>query len=164
MLFTLEILQANQGDCLLLHYGTKADPKVIVIDGGPAGIYKGSLKPRLLEIKKKRSPNSTLPLSLVMVSHLDDDHVNGILKLTEDLLDKKVNGEKQDFGFKNIWCNTFDDIIGNLEIKPLSVLPAQAAAATANVIQAVPALQNADHDLVAVIATTGQGRSLRKNG
>lgn len=163
MLFTLEILQANQGDCLLLHYGTKADPKIIVIDGGPAGIYKGSLKPRLLEIKKKRSPDKPLPLSLVMVSHLDDDHVNGILKFTEDLLDKKENGEKQEFGFNNIWCNTFDDIIGNLEIKALSVLPAEAAAATTEVIQAVPALKNADHDLVAVITTTAQGRSLRKN-
>ncbi|MEO5646119.1 MAG: hypothetical protein ABIQ91_01445, partial [Candidatus Paceibacterota bacterium] len=69
MLFTLEILQAKQGDCLLLHYGTPNEPRIIVIDGGPAGIYRNFLKPRLLSIKKVRSPDSPLDLSLVMVSH-----------------------------------------------------------------------------------------------
>jgi len=50
MLFTLEALQAKHGDSLLLHYGKPKAPKLIVIDGGPAGVYKASLRPRLAEL------------------------------------------------------------------------------------------------------------------
>ena len=35
MLFTLEPLKAAEGDCVLLHWGTGADAKLAVIDGGP---------------------------------------------------------------------------------------------------------------------------------
>ena len=77
MIFTLEALQAKHGDCLVLHYGPNEDPKIIVIDGGPGGVYKDSLKPRLLEIRDALTPDDSLPLSMLMVSHMDDDHVNG---------------------------------------------------------------------------------------
>ena len=56
MLFTLEALQAKHGDSLILHYGKPKSPKMIVIDGGPAGVYKESLRPRLEELKTSRSP------------------------------------------------------------------------------------------------------------
>jgi hypothetical protein len=56
MPFALEALEAKKGDSLLLHYGKDANPKLIDIDGGPAGVFNGSLKPRLEAIKKERSP------------------------------------------------------------------------------------------------------------
>ena len=37
--FTLEALQAGKGDCLLLHFGPAAEPKFIIIDGGPRTIF-----------------------------------------------------------------------------------------------------------------------------
>ena len=46
MILTLEPLPAKEGDCLLLHWGTKAAPKLAVIDGGPARVYEDSLEPR----------------------------------------------------------------------------------------------------------------------
>ena len=45
--FTLEALEAKYGDSLLLHYGDHTDPRLIVIDGGPAAVYKAALRPRL---------------------------------------------------------------------------------------------------------------------
>ena len=54
MIFSLEALRARHGDSLLLHYGTKSDPKLIVIDGGPSGVFKGALKPRLEALREER--------------------------------------------------------------------------------------------------------------
>jgi glyoxylase-like metal-dependent hydrolase (beta-lactamase superfamily II) len=76
--FTLEALQANDGDCLLLHYGTEDAPKHILIDGGPKTIYKSVLKPRLDELRGARALN----LRMVMVSHIDLDHITGVLDLS----------------------------------------------------------------------------------
>ena len=81
MYFSLEVMQANHGDCLLLHFGSKQNPEVMLIDGGPSGIYENVLKPRLLEIKENHTPAEKLPLSMIMVSHIDDDHANGVCML-----------------------------------------------------------------------------------
>jgi hypothetical protein len=54
MLFSLDVIRARKGDCLILHYGTKADPRIILIDGGPRGVYSPHLKPRLEQIKQAR--------------------------------------------------------------------------------------------------------------
>ena len=158
MLFSLEALQAKHGDCLILYYGKKTDPKVIVIDGGPAGIYKGFLKPRLEKIKQKISPQDPLPLSMLMVSHLDDDHVNGVLGLVGEVADKNEANEAPLVEISNLWVNSFDDIIGNLEIP--SVAGAVASVAPAS-IASFPGYENAPHEIAAVIVSTGQGRKLR---
>lgn len=159
MLFSLEILQADYGDCLVLYYGKKTKPLVIVIDGGPKNIYKNFLKPRLMAVKKKLSPAAPLPLSMVMVSHLDEDHVKGILDMTDEMVGKD-SGEKQDFDIKNLWVNTFDDVVGNIEIPHISSIAASASAAS---LDSVPGLKNAERSIAAVIASTGQGRELRND-
>ena len=79
MIFTLEAAGA-EGDCLLLHWGTAADPKLAVIDGGPGRDLRGLPGPRLEEIRTNRELER-LPIDLVMVSHIDNDHVVGIKKL-----------------------------------------------------------------------------------
>ncbi len=58
-----------------------------MIDGGPKSVYGPHLKPRLLEIRKARGLDSQqpLPVDLLMVSHVDDDHIQGILDLTREL-------------------------------------------------------------------------------
>ena len=87
MIFSLDVRRARKGDCLLLHFGTKAEPRLALIDGGPKQVYAPHLKPRLLEIRKARglAPQSPLPVDLLMVSHVDDDHIQGILDLTREL-------------------------------------------------------------------------------
>ena len=40
MFFTLDVRRARKGDCLILHYGSKQDPGLALIDGGPSNVYK----------------------------------------------------------------------------------------------------------------------------
>ena len=65
MLMTLEVLQAKKGDALLLHVGDEAAPALVVIDGGPRGVYNHSLRPRLEairgELDSRGRPRTGLP-------------------------------------------------------------------------------------------------------
>ena len=51
MIFSLDVRRARKGDCLLLHFGTTDEPGLVMIDGGPKGVYgrissRGSLEIR----------------------------------------------------------------------------------------------------------------------
>ena len=115
MFFTLDVRRARKGDCLILHYGSKDDPGLGLIDGGPSKVYKPFLKPRLAEIKEARGldPDAPLPVDFLMVSHIDDDHINGVLELTKELLEAKAAHRPLGLSIEGVWHNTFDDIIGN---------------------------------------------------
>ena len=86
-----------------------------MIDGGPKSVYKPHLKPRLEEIRTARglSDEDSLPVDLLMVSHVDDDHIQGILDLTKELLEAKRERRPQLVQVLSFWHNSFDDIIGN---------------------------------------------------
>jgi beta-lactamase superfamily II metal-dependent hydrolase len=162
MLFSLEVLEAKYGDCLMLHFGDPNDPKSILIDGGPPGVYSKTLKPRLMAIKAKLTGDEPLPLAMVMISHADEDHIQGIIDLTDSMADKLSEKEQQDFIIDNFWFNSFDDIIGNLQIPIIKDLKTSAHAADISSLQ-IPKLDNAPEHIVAVIASTGQGRHIRDN-
>jgi beta-lactamase superfamily II metal-dependent hydrolase len=79
-LFSLEALNASEGDALLLHYGPAENPKCILVDGGPRGTYSTVLKKRLRDIGKL----SKLELQHTIVTHLDSDHISGVLDMLRD--------------------------------------------------------------------------------
>ena len=54
MFFSLDVLRARKGDCLMLHFGSEQDPHLILIDGGPSNVYGPFLKPRLQKIHETR--------------------------------------------------------------------------------------------------------------
>ena len=110
MIFTLEALQADQGDCLLLHYGQPGGARVILIDGGPGGIYNRSLKPRLEELRGRQSQ---IALEMVIVSHIDDDHIHGIVDLVKQLKTVQEKGQTPlPYRIRTLWHNSFDKLIG----------------------------------------------------
>ena len=82
MIFTLEALGPTRAIACSSTTGRAAAPLVAVIDGGPSGVYKRTLRPRLDELRASRSPDA-LQLQLVAVSHIDDDHMRGVLDLVE---------------------------------------------------------------------------------
>jgi beta-lactamase superfamily II metal-dependent hydrolase len=143
MVFSLEALRARHGDSLIVHFGDPDEPRTIVIDGGPSGVFKKALLPRLEELRGERG--GKLEVEILMVSHLDDDHVKGILELAEAV---DEDGElRGGFGVGTLWLNAFEDAVGD-------GAPVQAGAAS------VPAgLESGD--LTAVVATVGEGRGLR---
>lgn len=159
MILSLEILQAFHGDCLLLHWGTISDPKLMIIDGGPSGVYDAFLKPRLVDIKQKRGLNKNLPITMVMVSHLDDDHANGICALTDEMVS---NGNQREFDITHLWVNTFDDILGNNQLPGMASLTASSTEASISSL-GLPNLDEIPEDELAVISSTSQGRQLRDN-
>lgn len=111
MIFTLEPLPASEGDCLLLHWGESGDPKLALIDGGPARTYEDTLLPRLEDIRANRELDR-LTLELAMVSHVDNDHVVGVMKLFRRLK-SDFQGQTSQFKVKRLWHNTFNDILGD---------------------------------------------------
>lgn len=161
MLFTLEALQAKHGDSLLLHYGKPKSPKLIVIDGGPAGVYKSSLRPRLTELKESRSPDAPLSIRMLMVSHLDDDHINGVLAFLNDLVENQHDGVELPFDIVTLWHNSFDDIVGNESDKMVKALSAAVKSVSSGgaVSAGVPLSRSGG----AIAASVPQGREVRNN-
>jgi hypothetical protein len=152
----LEALPAQHGDSLLLHYGPENDPQIIIIDGGPKGVYASSLRPRLVELKEERSPDDPMPVRLVMVSHIDEDHILGILNLCDELSDE--SGQRL-IAVQELWHNAFTDIVGDEDDLYL-----QSASGPAKVSSTGDVLVNFDvHPLTrAIIASVPQGKRLRE--
>jgi len=160
MFFSLDVRRAKKGDCLILHYGSKTNPGLGLIDGGPSQVYGPHLKPRLEQIRKLRKPGSDdpLPVDFLMVSHIDDDHINGILELTKELLEAKAAKKPLPLKIKSVWHNTFDDIIGNDPKELTAAVTAQFGTAS---LSGEPDTEGLDPDVARVLASVGQGFRLR---
>lgn len=163
MIFTLEALEAKHGDSLLLHYGTAADPQLIVIDGGPSGVFDKTLRPRLEQLKAIRSPAAPLPIRLMMVSHIDDDHIKGILELTVELLEQREAQQPLLCDITTLWHNSFDEILGNNQTGAIAASLGSAVKLSAAGELTFPPGLFRDHSPAAVAANVPQGRKLRDN-
>jgi hypothetical protein len=158
MRFSLDVRRARQGDCLIVHYGSKEAPGLALIDGGPAQVYGPQLKPRLDQIRKARGLDPSLSVDLLMVSHIDDDHINGILELTNELVVAGDARQPLPYKVRGVWHNTFDDIIGN---DPNKLLAAVTASFGPAALRGEPDTEGLDPATAAVLASVGQGFRLR---
>jgi hypothetical protein len=73
----LEMLPAKHGDALLLTWGPLTGRHRLLIDGGPASAYP-KVGARLREVAAQG------PLDLLVLTHIDADHIEGTLLLTND--------------------------------------------------------------------------------
>ena len=62
MHFSLDVLRARKGDCLMLHFGTPQDPHLMLIDGGPSKVYEPHLAPRIEQLHSSRGIDEADPL------------------------------------------------------------------------------------------------------
>jgi hypothetical protein len=167
MIFSLDVRKARKGDCLLLHFGSNDEPGLAMIDGGPANVYGPHLRPRLLEIMKARGLDEGEPLlvDLMMVSHVDDDHIRGILDFTRELKVKPPGTPS--LRVATLWHNTFDDIIGNKPEELTAAVTAQFGVASLSGELPDDATVDADEDeevvvsSLKVLASIEQGHRLR---
>jgi len=153
VVFTLEALQANDGDCLLLHYQKTATAQAVrvLIDGGSAGVYSSVLKPRLDQLRGKKP----LDLRMVMTSHIDADHITGILDLFKALAQLRDDGEDEFCRIQTLWHNSFEKLQRG---RPAAVQSATVAASLDGVVPP----RGLDHFTAAVVASVPQGNQLRK--
>jgi hypothetical protein len=150
MRFALEALQANEGDCLLLHYEPSGAPAVrILLDGGPSSIYTSILKPRLDALRG----GSVLDLRMVVVTHIDADHITGVLDLFRKLTEMQTDGEDLFCQVRTLWHNAFTVLHAN---SPASVDSGPVSASLDG--RMVPGLDDATQ---AIVASVPQGNQLR---
>jgi hypothetical protein len=112
----LEALNALYGDCLILRYADgQGQRRVWIVDGGPrstkvngvaVSVWRDVLLPRLKQI----DPARPFVVDLGMVSHIDDDHINGIERLTADIA--AALPHPGDVRFRRFWFNSFDALVG----------------------------------------------------
>jgi beta-lactamase superfamily II metal-dependent hydrolase len=69
---------AADGDCVLVT-STAAPARRILVDGGRKGSYEDNTRDFLGQLQAANEK-----LDIVCVSHIDDDHISGILRLVED--------------------------------------------------------------------------------
>jgi hypothetical protein len=154
-MLVLEALRAKFGDSLLLHFGTAEEPRLVLIDGGPPGVYNDALKPRLQQLREERGLDAATPLAidLAMVSHVDADHIAGLLDLAGKL--KELRDARQPVPWKidQFWHNSFDDILGNQEVTVAAAGSAMSPASLGDLMHPAGSL---------LLASVGQGRDLRK--
>jgi hypothetical protein len=93
----LEMLPAAHGDCLWIEYGIGADIHRILIDGGPSHTYP-TLRERILHL-----PESERNFELLIITHVDADHIEGVVRLLQD-------SEALACNFKRIWFNGRDQL------------------------------------------------------
>lgn len=89
----VEMLAAGHGDALLVRYGNNGKVGRILIDGGPARTYENVLA-RLLAL-----PRDERHFELLVVTHIDSDHIDGIVRLLQE--DLKGLG----ITFDDVWFN-----------------------------------------------------------
>lgn len=78
-MFSIEMLPAKDGDCLWIEYGEGEQIHRVVIDGGPLGA-SDALRHRIEAL-----PVAQRSLELLIVTHIDSDHIAGIVKLFQSL-------------------------------------------------------------------------------
>lgn len=91
-MFKVSALPASYGDCLWIEYGTEKDPSVILIDAGPSA-------PKVLKSRLEQLAAQGKHLELVVVTHVDRDHIGGIL----NILKKDFYGA----AVRDLWFNGF---------------------------------------------------------
>jgi hypothetical protein len=74
-IFRVKLLPALHGDCIWIEYGEPDAPRRVLIDGGPVGAYPALVR----EIEKLPADQRTF--ELLVVTHIDADHIDGIVKL-----------------------------------------------------------------------------------
>jgi hypothetical protein len=90
------MLPAGCGDCLWLEYGRPGEvPRVVLIDGGVRNTIT-PLRTRIEAACRERKVD-TIDIELLVVTHIDNDHILGILELLGD--------PKPLFRVKDIWFN-----------------------------------------------------------
>jgi hypothetical protein len=112
----------------------------------------------LLERLKEINPTTPLPIALGMVSHIDDDHINGIQKLTSTLVAARPDRPAA-VKFARFWFNSFDKLIGP---KPIGLSEeAEVAAASLESLVSEKNLPGVnDEHAKLIMQSVGQGNDL----
>jgi len=131
----LTAFQAGKGDCLLLE---GADGRRMLVDGGMPAEFAEHVAPALSAL---RGADGEGMIDLVYVSHIDRDHIGGVLQLLDDLVAWRVHQYHLEVGNTShrtpnvprppevgaIWHNAFHEQLGRNAGPVAGMLAASAA-------------------------------------
>jgi metal-dependent hydrolase (beta-lactamase superfamily II) len=154
----LTVFQSEKGDCLLL---TGADGRRMLVDGGMRASFAAHVAPALGQLREDGEF-----LDVVYVSHIDQDHISGVLQMMDDEVDWRIHDYQVKNGnpgrrkpdsprpprVKSIWHNSFHDQIEKNAGEIEEMLAASAAILSGSGNPTVRALASAENDLVTSIA------------
>ncbi len=95
-MFDIQMLPADEGDCLILAYGDESSPHRVLIDGGTPATFKRLERYILQELKPGERH-----FELLIVTHIDQDHIGGVLPLLRSNLG---------LTFGDIWFNGWEHL------------------------------------------------------
>jgi beta-lactamase superfamily II metal-dependent hydrolase len=110
-MYNIHLLPASFGDAILIEYG-EAEPHYILIDGGPYFMFD--------EVMAALKPFNIKTIELLIVTHIDIDHIDGTIRL--------LNTDPLPFKIEEVWYNGFaqlpkaKDILGAAQGEYLSEL------------------------------------------
>ena len=109
------MVQAEFGDCFILE--SKIDKKStnILIDGGPYQTYEKHLKHALQKLLLNGK------LDLMVLSHIDNDHIIGLLDLLVEIKNQRESRTKELVKIEKIWHNSFNDLL-EIPVEPKKLL------------------------------------------
>lgn len=93
IMLKIQLLHANQGDCIIITYGDKSNPHYMIIDSGI-----GKTCTRELKLFLERVQKNGQAVDLIILTHYDADHIQGFLSLMKY---KIINSNT----VKNVWMN-----------------------------------------------------------
>jgi hypothetical protein len=103
---SLRAIQAAEGDCLLLEADVGGKSATVLIDGGPRGVYKKDLAPVLDDVAARGRR-----LDRVVLSHVDADHVSGLIDLFAAMRDGANASRPVDVRADGLWHNQFSQVV-----------------------------------------------------
>jgi beta-lactamase superfamily II metal-dependent hydrolase len=154
----LRVFQSGKGDCLLL---TGDDGRLVLIDGGVKGAFKQHVAPALGRLRENGKE-----LDLVYLSHIDQDHIAGILQLFDDEVSWRTHEFQLENGnaghkppksprpprVKSIWHNAFHEQIGQNAGDIEQMLAASAQILSGSTLDVVKELASSQADLATSIS------------
>ena len=154
----LTVFQSGKGDCMML---TSVDGRRILVDGGMSAEYSKHVAPALGKLRENGES-----IDVVYLSHIDEDHIAGILKLMDDEVAWRVHEFQLQNGNPNhkkpqaqrppevkaIWHNAFHDLVEDNDGEIEDMLAASAAVLSGSSHKAVKELVEEQNELVSSIA------------
>ena len=149
----LTLFPADKGDCLLL---TGSRGERVLIDGGMSASFAEGPAQALAKLKR---------LDVVCVSHIDQDHISGILRMMDDLVAWRVHRYQVETGngdheppavpepppIGEIWHNAFHEQVGKNSGAIEETLAATSAVLSGGDTRKIQDLAQSHRDLAASV-------------
>lgn len=147
----LEFFDARHGDAFLVRWAGRA----MLVDGGPSGLYEGGFRERLLT-RLPLSPRGVPVIDTVVLSHIDDDHAGGLLRLLSDLRRTRRDQLPEPVEVCRLWFNAVEELVRAVDpVLAASVQPLYDVTATSTVIAASYAQGRAIQHEAAALGLSG---------